>query len=169
MDNARVTVISDTVQEFLGERFYLCGNYFQHKGKRLHRAVWQHHHGEIPAGYHVHHADENKGNNQPENLVLMCGLEHIKGHSNTERSKENGRRAIKAAQAVAPEWHKSEAGTEWHSQHAKAFWGSVEPKEYVCAMCGRTFSSRDMRHKDKHFCGQNCRLKYNRRRRAATA
>ena len=31
----RVEVLSDTIQVFNGERFYLCGNYFQHKGKRL--------------------------------------------------------------------------------------------------------------------------------------
>ena len=32
-------VVSETIQELNGERFYLCGKYYQHNGKRLHRAV----------------------------------------------------------------------------------------------------------------------------------
>ena len=67
----KVTVISPTIQEFNGERFYLCGNYFQHKGKRLHVAVWKYHNGDIPKGYHIHHIDEDRTNNQIENLTQV--------------------------------------------------------------------------------------------------
>ena len=34
-------VVSETIQELNGERFYLGGKYYQHNGKRLHRAVWE--------------------------------------------------------------------------------------------------------------------------------
>lgn len=49
--------ISTTAQRFDGVTYYLCGEYFQRKGRRLHRAVWEHHNGKIPNGYHVHHKD----------------------------------------------------------------------------------------------------------------
>ena len=66
-----VKVISNTVQKFNGESYYLCGQYFQRKGKRLHRTVWEFHNGTIPKGYHVHHKDGNRSNNAIENLTLM--------------------------------------------------------------------------------------------------
>ena len=33
-------IIGETCQKFLGDRYWLCGKYFQRQGKRLHRAVW---------------------------------------------------------------------------------------------------------------------------------
>lgn len=161
MDNGRVTAVSDTIQEFGGERFYLCGWYFQHKGKRLHRAVWEAHNGEIPEGYHVHHVDGDRANNQLDNLVLLAGLEHTRTHAREESRRENGRRAIKMAVLAAPEWHRSEAGSAWHSAHARAYWASVEPKEYICEFCGGTFMSRNAG--GARFCGQNCKAKARRR------
>ena len=50
-----VQVISSTVQRFNGVSYYLCGKYFQRRGVRLHRMVWEYHNGKIPQGYHVHH------------------------------------------------------------------------------------------------------------------
>ena len=50
-EDMQVSRISDTIQEFAGERFYLCGLYFQRKGNRLHREVWKYHRGEIPKGF----------------------------------------------------------------------------------------------------------------------
>lgn len=38
-----VQKISSTAQRFNGVTYYLCGQYFQHRGKRLHRAVWEYH------------------------------------------------------------------------------------------------------------------------------
>lgn len=162
----RVTIVSETIQEFAGTRYYLCGYYYQHKGKRLHRAVWEYFNGEIQEGYHVHHIDENRHNNDIENLSLMPGIEHTQMHAVTEGRRENGRRAIRIAIELAPEWHRSEEGKEWHRQHAKAVWENHrEPHEEVCTECGKLFLSRDMGHKGNHFCHQNCRARYGRRKR----
>lgn len=35
--------------------------YFGRSGHLLHRDVWEHHHGPIPDGHHVHHIDEDPG------------------------------------------------------------------------------------------------------------
>lgn len=37
--------------------------------------------GEIPNGYQVHHKDENKHNNKPDNLELLSEFEHKSKHA----------------------------------------------------------------------------------------
>lgn len=44
--------------------------------KWLHHAVWEHHRGPIPAGHDIHHRDENKANNAPENLECLTPTDH---------------------------------------------------------------------------------------------
>lgn len=162
MDN--VIVISESIQEFLGERFYKCGYYFQHNGKRLHRTVWEHFNGEIPKGFHVHHIDGNRANNEISNLALVDGTEHVSKHAKEENRRENGRKAIKIAIEKAPEWHRSEEGKEWHSKHAKEYWKNMKPAEYDCTFCGTHFVSKASAHKGNHFCSGKCKAAYRRRR-----
>lgn len=65
-------VISNTVQEFNGERFYLSGKKFSNRTKRsLHRVVWEHHFGAIPKGYFIHHKNGNRSDNDIENLEMV--------------------------------------------------------------------------------------------------
>ena len=45
-----------------------------------HRLVWINHHGEIPAGYWVHHKNDNKHDNSIDNLELKTPAEHNKHH-----------------------------------------------------------------------------------------
>ena len=161
---ADVKIISETIQEFDGERFYLCGRYFQHKGKRLHRAVWEFYNGPIPEGYHVHHIDEDRANNEIENLALMPGVEHITNHGKADSWRENGRRAIKIAIMMAPEWHSSPEGKEWHSEQAKKFWEKREPHTMKCDFCGKEYESRCTQKRGNHFCGNNCKAAFRRRR-----
>ena len=42
--------------------------------------------GEIPEGSHIHHKDENKHNNNPENLEALNRNEHIILHNTTGRT-----------------------------------------------------------------------------------
>lgn len=160
-----VRVISDTIQEFCGTRYYLCGYYFQHNGKRLHRVVWEYFNGEIPEGYHVHHLDGDRSNNDIENLALLPGLDHITAHAREESRRENGRRAIRIAIEIAPEWHHSEEGKRWHSDHSLKMWEKYKkPHEEICTGCGCTYLAYGIRHKGNHFCSNNCKARYYRRK-----
>lgn len=160
-----VQIISKTVQKFNGESFYLCGSYFQHKGKRLHRTVWEYHNGKIPKGYHVHHKDENKCNNDISNLVLMKSEYHRSKHAQTEESKQKARETIKHARAVAPEWHHSEEGKAWHSQRGKENWNMRELNTYICSYCGKEFQTKHIYSGNSNrFCHPNCRAAFRRRR-----
>lgn len=162
----RVIPVSETKQAFMGEIFYLCGYYFQHKGKRLHRAVWEAYNGEVPEGYHVHHIDGDRSNNQIENLALVPGLAHIRQHAREESRRENGRRAIRLAIEAAPAWHSSPEGKAWHSAAAKKSWAKAPMHTYVCDMCGKVYESRCYPRSGHHFCNQNCKAKYARRKKA---
>lgn len=50
---------------------------YQGKRERLHCYVWRYFNGPIPDGFHVHHVDENKSNNDIENLRCIPPKLHI--------------------------------------------------------------------------------------------
>ena len=158
-----VQVISDTVQRFNGVSYYKCGFYFQKKGKRLHREVWEYHNGEIPKGYHIHHKDGDRSNNSIDNLALVLGKDHLSGHMSDELRKENARQVIKKAIAAAPEWHRSEEGRQWHSQHGKEAWENRTLNTYTCVQCGKTFQTKNVYGNNVNcFCSNNCKSAYRR-------
>lgn len=161
-----VQVISNTVQKFNGESYYYCGAYFQRKGKRLHRMVWEYHNGEIPKGYHIHHKDENKHNNDISNLELVYKSDHLRGHMlNSDERREQAKEAIKRAIATAPEWHHSEEGKQWHSTHSKEAWSKRTTQTYICSYCGKLFETKNIYSPNQnHFCHNNCRAAYRRQR-----
>ena len=160
-----VQIISKTVQKFNGESFYLCGSYFQHKGKRLHRTVWEYHNGEIPEGYHVHHKDGNRCNNDISNLILLQGSIHLSRHMQSDQRRAAARESIKHAVKAAPAWHRSDAGKEWHSKHSKEAWENKGYITYVCTYCGKQFNSRKVYGESQnHFCHNNCRAAFRRQR-----
>lgn len=158
-----VRIISPTIQEFNGERFYLCGSYFQHKGKRLHVAVWRYHNGDVPKGCHVHHIDGDKSNNQISNLRLMEKGLHLSLHQNTEERREYQRQHIKDMRVLASEWHKSDAGRAAHRISARQGWKKIESRTYTCSQCSKPFESRHFYPDGQNkFCGGNCRAAWRR-------
>lgn len=46
--------------------------------KRIHRLVYEAFVGKIPKGYHIHHVDGNKQNNNVANLMMLSAREHLK-------------------------------------------------------------------------------------------
>lgn len=134
--------------------------------ERLHRAVWQYHFGSIPEGYHIHHIDGDKANNEIDNLALIHGSNHCAYHTmkyataNYSKVIENLK---KNATPKAAEWHKSEEGRQWHSEHAKAIIANRKPKNFSCLNCGKDFSKKSMR--SSKFCSNACKSAYRRKSR----
>ena len=151
-----VQVISDTIQKFNGFSYYLCGAYYQRKGKRLHRTVWEYHNGEIPKGYHVHHIDGDRANNQISNLALLKGHDHLSGHMSSPERKEQSRECIKEAVKAAAQWHGSEQGNKWHSEHMHEYWRKAPLRTYICDNCKKEYQSKAVRYIGNHFCCNNC-------------
>lgn len=75
-------------------------------GLYQHRVVWEQAHGPIPAGYHVHHIDENPANNSLENLRLVSMAEHRRLHSNYQPDGQTKRcgccQSVKPLDAFPP-------------------------------------------------------------------
>ena len=68
-----VHVVSATAQRFNGQTYYLCGDYFQRKGRRLHRAVWEYHNGEIPTRKKGAERSMHKGSKRSRMQVARIG------------------------------------------------------------------------------------------------
>lgn len=137
---------------------------YQGKRERLHCYVWRYFNGPIPDGFHVHHADENKANNNIENLRCIPTRLHIKHHAN-EYAANNYATIIdnlnQRARPKASEWHKSEAGRAWHRERYMDSLGKAKPILHKCQMCGKEYFSKHKSH--SKFCSNNCKSAYRRK------
>lgn len=125
--------------------------------KQLHRAVWESYNGPVPDGFHIHHIDGDKDNNDISNLECISAKEHLSMHSkklmqDPER-KEKNRQQLAEAQELAKKWHASEEGKEWHRKHtAESLAKTWEKVERICTVCGKTY----MATRKSHYCSQIC-------------
>jgi hypothetical protein len=103
------TVISPTIQEFLGVRYYRHGRtgFFPRRKncpvprEMISRAVWRDAYGNIPHGWVVHHKDRDRTNNQLENLIAMAPLDHADEH------REEAREMMRRTNPVVHRWRKA--------------------------------------------------------------
>jgi hypothetical protein len=127
----------------------------------LHRSVWEFHRGPIPDGYHVHHKDENTGNNEIENLECILGIDHLTRHMQGRLAdpdflamvRENAAKARPLTKA----WHASPEGHEWHRQHSIEAYANRQPTDETCRHCGKQFSSISRR---EGFCSNACKTRW---------
>jgi hypothetical protein len=163
------TVISPTVQEFRGQRYWPTkGGYYRRRGKWLHREVWTAAHGPIPPGHHVHHEDENRANNTLANLRPKEGGAHLREHWPPEKraaAAARMRARQPSLQAKATKAHRSPAGRAMHSAVAKETWAAAPTRTLICQQCGKPYQTRTLNQQTK-FCHPNCKAKALRARRA---
>lgn len=134
---------------------------------RLHVYVWEYYNGKIPSGYHVHHLDEDKNNNEPENLTIMLAEEHITLHgAELYESVKEARRnnVIENAMPKAKIWHSTEEGRKWHSEHAKQTQQNAKINKYICDYCGNEFETKNIYgDKQNKFCSNKCKAAHRRK------
>lgn len=123
--------------------------------------------GPVPKGYHVHHIDQNKNNNDISNLQALSSHDHevLHGELKTpEERKKLRENLLRNAMPKAAEWHSSEDGKQWHQKHSKEMWENRCAREYKCTNCGKTFLSINIygTHENR-FCGNNCKSAYRRK------
>jgi hypothetical protein len=150
-----VTVISRTIQEYRGERYYLCGKYFQRAGRRLHVAVWEDQNGrKVPDGHDVHHRDHDRSHNQPGNLEAKPRGKHISDH---QLGHERG--IPPKATAAAARWHGTDEGLAWHHRHYEAHKHLLHRQDdFKCDQCGAAFTAAD--NGQNRFCSNGCKTKW---------
>ena len=156
-------IISPSVQLFAGARYYLCGRYFQHRGRRLHRAVWEAEHGRLPAGkrLHLHHRNNDRSDNRLENLELKTARKHLADHARQVTDKQRRARSANATKYARA--GNAKLSGESRSVAASRGWSAREPVAATCAVCGRPFPT--FRPEVARFCGGTCRARDLRRRR----
>ena len=159
-------VIEGNVQIFEGKRYYLCGEYWQRKGVRLHRTVWSSKNGQVPKGFHVHHKNKDKSDNRLENLELVRAEKHLSAHSSEpERVVASRKNMLEVVQKYAAEWHGSEKGREWHCRHYEANCkDKIQAREMrTCDWCHGQFEAL-VRTGDgeNRFCSGKCKAAWRR-------
>lgn len=121
----------------------------------LHREVWKYHHGPIPDGHHVHHVDENTGNNDISNLECLPGFDHLSRHARKEEHRARARGMANTYRHLTKAWHASPEGIEWHRQNAIKCGLGHEKAEKVCAYCGKVYVGQP--RANAQYCGNNCK------------
>ena len=157
------------VAVFKGQRFVRddkSGYYRNSKShKRLHRAVYEYHHGKIPVGYDVHHIDFDKANNAVSNLMLLTWIEHRRVHGEciSEEQRELMRKnMVINAMPAAAEWHRSDAGREWHRRHYQQTKDRfMQKRQMTCVCCGKEY----LGYANAKFCSDRCRRIWRRKSR----
>jgi len=110
-----------------------------------HRAVWSAANGPIPAGYHIHHINENRKDNRLENLALIAASEHHRHHF-----KEIANRPEHIARTA-------KQMRDWQA--------SRPTQERICNVCSTLFAAREHnQHGYSNYCSPNCRSKARYRR-----
>ncbi|MBQ8401614.1 MAG: HNH endonuclease, partial [Clostridia bacterium] len=147
--------------------YYLSSKKIGRSRKRLHVYVWEYYNGKVPYGHHVHHADEDKGNNEIENLVIIKAADHaeLHGDSADEKTLQKKRENLcRNAVPKAKEWHRSEEGQKWHSEHAKQTQANMQSRQYVCTYCGNVFeTTKAYKQTQNTFCSNKCKAAYRRK------
>lgn len=132
----------------------------QGKRERLHCYVWRFHNGDIPTGFHVHHVDGDKNNNEIRNLRCIRGESHAKYHF-SKRAIDNYddvcKNLLEKAAPKAMEWHHSQDGRVWHSEHAKRTVANLVAKKFVCPQCGKVFFKKPLGA--VKYCSNSCKTK----------
>jgi hypothetical protein len=152
-------------------RYFNPGSSDRRRGvESLHREIFKRHKGPIPAGFDVHHRDDDPLNNDPENLEAIHPDDHKAIHA--EEGKWTGsfrlRRHLRGIARLAADWHASQEGILWHRAHARQAYAKRQPATFECAECGVRFESKhraSVRPDGKRFCSERCTGRTRRRER----
>lgn len=138
--------------------YYLCTKKTDAgKRERLHVFVWRMANGNIPVGYHIHHKDENKDNNDISNLDCIMAKDHTWLHAKEYASlhrEDMARNLTERARPKASEWHKSQEGRAWHKGHCQGL-QDMNSVEVTCQNCGKKFLTKKPFW--TKFCSNNCK------------
>jgi len=169
-----VKTITTEYIELNGIKFYKDGKGYwlgtvNKKPKRLHIYVWECVNGSVPKGYHIHHVDLDKDNNDIDNLVAMEKEEHLRLHAllngQDEEYREKRRKVLYENRHLAAEWHGSEEGRETSRRNWYKSLGIYMEQMITleCDNCGKKYETSVISKKHSRFCGNKCKSAYRRK------
>lgn len=144
--------------------YYICSVKSTKNKNWLHQYIYEKEVGKIPDGYHIHHIDGNKDNNDIANLKLLTPSEHAKEHGEYKHSNpERYKKQCEHLDRIRPDhvWPKDPEKYEIHREALKRGMRNSEPVEKVCSHCGKKYVSKKF---GKHlFCSNKCKSAYRRK------
>lgn len=126
---------------------------------RAHVWVWQNHFGKVPKGYHIHHKNEDKSDNQIENLSLISASEHTSMHMQDPERRKKASEMANQYRHLTKEWHASEEGKAWHKAHGILTWICRKPIKVICDVCLLKFETKTYHMR---FCSNKCKSQFRR-------
>ncbi|MBO4780495.1 MAG: HNH endonuclease [Selenomonadaceae bacterium] len=152
----QVEVIDGEHQKFLGIVYKKNHSGHYAKDLRIHQAVWAFFNGEIPAGYQIHHIDEDKNNNSIHNLQCLTASEHQLLHWQKTRHIGAVREFVctrcgNKYSAVDNGRNKYCSECKNKIQYAPAVRRRIYKK--ICAFCHKEFETR---YKETQYCSRKC-------------
>lgn len=143
--------------EFGGKRFYKQQNgYYKGQNTWLHKVVWEVAHGEIPAGYEIHHVDFNPSNNVLENLQCLPKVEHMKIHAAARPAHthicENCGKVFEARNYTK--------NNRFCCKSCRIAWLRKQgyyDEQRICVFCGKSFTTR--KDQKTKYCSGSCAKK----------
>ena len=128
----------------------------------LHREVWKSFHGDIPKGHHIHHIDENPGNNSIENLECLSAKDHAANHPLSAERLELQSRHLAKINHLARAWHSTPEGIEEHRRIGAMAYANFVPQEKNCENCNKPFMPKAIGNRDR-FCSNACKSDFRRK------
>jgi hypothetical protein len=153
---------------------YATDKYFRSTTKawvRLHVEVWSYVNGKRPPKkYHVHHIDENKDNNLPQNLKLIHGSKHLSEHMKKSFSENPDpfMQRMKKAVVAASKWSATVEGQKYRKSHAAKVFSKYNEHLHkrevtkICQVCGKDYITTNLCSIQSKFCSNNCKSQWRR-------
>jgi uracil-DNA glycosylase family 4 len=135
-----------------GNEYETLYSYSAFKYVKTHIVVAAAAHGPRPDGMHVHHKDEDRFNNSPNNLEYKLIGEHLSEHS-TEGAREQWKDPGVRAKMRAGISRSIAARGGYHGENNPNY-GNRSGEEVVCPNCGESTYTTKGQH--KKFCSAKC-------------
>ena len=156
----KVEVIDEKHQKFKGNVYRLnSGGHFE-RTEQIHRSLYEYYNGQIELGFHIHHKDFKKENNEIENLQMLTNSDHRKLHS-TIGAEQTYRKEKYICSICGQEFEAFVRGkkktTNFHYCSDKCRAEMIYKTRYeerLCAYCGKKFIT--FKYGKTKYCSHKC-------------
>ena len=142
--------------------YYLSTKVIGKRRIRLHRYVWETENGKpIPRGYDIHHIDEDKGNDNIENLLLITNVQHRYLHEATISEEPTEYTCTFCGKKFMSKGRYANGANTFCSNSCKSAYrraSCIDNIEKECKYCGKRFSTN--KYSPAKYCPEHRDRKY---------